>query len=251
MFGNDDDGGLDVGQLLFGLWLWRELDEGRIEPGCIFRSLGCLVLALGGGGLLLILIASATTPRYGNDDPGIYWPDPTPRPAIVVPWTPQPTIAVTPAPTEEPTEAPTPQPRPKPVGKADIRFSGPYREHRTATMYSSQDPYFEIDETSTDPAPAYTSTCFFEKQFGKKKLVLTGFYLESGKRSPGTWELSLGNAGAGWMMTASFDDPGAYLEWFEGIHRGTVRRTAHGFVFDVRMSNFRVTMRVRGTVTCR
>ncbi|MEI7744818.1 MAG: hypothetical protein WCK58_13855, partial [Chloroflexota bacterium] len=92
MFGNDNDdhGGLDVGQLLFGLWLWREVDAGRIEPGCIFRTLGCLVLGIGGAGLLLLGIIGATTPRYGGYDPGIYEPNPTQRAAVVEPWTPRP-----------------------------------------------------------------------------------------------------------------------------------------------------------------
>ena len=67
MLGNDDggdDNGLGLGELLFGLWLWRELDSGRIDAGCIFRALGLIVLVLGGGFLLLLAIAGASAPRY-------------------------------------------------------------------------------------------------------------------------------------------------------------------------------------------
>ena len=85
MFGDDgDDGGMSFGELLFGMWLWREVDSGRIQPGCIFRAIALLVLVLGGGFLLLIAIGSATTPRYGyNGDP--WTPAPTQRPAVVPP----------------------------------------------------------------------------------------------------------------------------------------------------------------------
>ena len=47
MLGNGDggdDNGFGLGELLFGLWLWRELDSGRIDAGCIFRALGLIVL---------------------------------------------------------------------------------------------------------------------------------------------------------------------------------------------------------------
>lgn len=62
MFGNDDggdDGGMGWGQLLFNLWLWRELDSGRISAGDI-NGCSCLLLLIVLGGLgLLFLVAGA------------------------------------------------------------------------------------------------------------------------------------------------------------------------------------------------
>ena len=44
-----DDNGFGLGQLLFGLWMWRESDAGRIDPGCIFEDAGAdRGLVLGG-----------------------------------------------------------------------------------------------------------------------------------------------------------------------------------------------------------
>ncbi len=70
MFGNDnggdggDDGGFGLGQLLFGLWLWRELDSGRIDAGQLFKALFLIAAVIGGGFLVLLAIASASVPRY-------------------------------------------------------------------------------------------------------------------------------------------------------------------------------------------
>ena len=72
MFGNDnggdggDDHGFGLGQLLFGLWLWRELDSGRIDAGAIFKLLFLVAAVIGGGFLLLLAIASASVPRHGG-----------------------------------------------------------------------------------------------------------------------------------------------------------------------------------------
>lgn len=121
MFGNDnggdggDDHGFGLGQLLFGLWLWRELDSGRIDAGSIFKVLFLGAAVIGGGFLVLLAIAGASVPRYGGslDDSTPYaWP--TEAPAFVPAWTPRPTS--TPAPPA--TQSPAPKPKPLPgIGK--------------------------------------------------------------------------------------------------------------------------------------
>ena len=119
MLGNDDggdDNGLGLGELLFGLWLWRELDSGRIDAGCIFRALGLIVLVLGGGFLLLLAIVGASAPRYdGSLHYGTPYEWPTEVPAYVAPvWTPEPARTPEPAATPSPTPAATPKPTPLP-----------------------------------------------------------------------------------------------------------------------------------------
>ena len=120
MFGNDGDDhhGLDpgdIGALLFGWLVYREVQAGRLDAGGCLRA-GCLIVAIigaviGGGLLLLGTIGSLATPGYGGFAPiETYAPFPTERPAIVVPATARP--APTPAPTAEPT--PTPKPTPMP-----------------------------------------------------------------------------------------------------------------------------------------
>jgi len=118
MFGNDnggdgghDDRGFGLGQLLFGLWLWRELDSGRLDAGQVFRALFLIAAVIGGGVLVLLAIVGATMPRYDGSVglPAPYaWP--TEAPALAPAWTPGP--ASTPAPTATP--SPTPKPTPLP-----------------------------------------------------------------------------------------------------------------------------------------
>ena len=125
MFGNDgggdggDDNGFGLGQLLFGLWMWREIDAGRIDPGCIFKTLGLIVLVLGGGFLVLLAIAGASVPRYGGSlDYSTPYAWPTEAPAVVPAWTPRPTPTPAPTATPSPTPAATPKPTPLPgIGK--------------------------------------------------------------------------------------------------------------------------------------
>ena len=116
MFGNDDGGdddGLGLGEVLFGLWLWRQMDSGRMDAGGVFKA-GCLILALLGGGLLILLvIASASVPRYsGSFDYSTPYSRPTEAPFVAPAWTPRP--APTPAPTATPSPTPTPRHR---IGK--------------------------------------------------------------------------------------------------------------------------------------
>ena len=125
MFGNDgggdggDDNGFGLGQLLFGLWLWREIDAGRIDPGCIFKTLGLIVLVLGGGFLVLLAIAGASVPRYGGSfDYSTPYAWPTEAPAFVPAWTPRQAPTSAPTATPSPTPAATPKPKPLPgIGK--------------------------------------------------------------------------------------------------------------------------------------
>ena len=122
MFGNDNGGdgghdhdGFSFGQALFALWLWRELDSGRIDGGQVFKAIAVIFLVIAGGGLLLLVIASASMPRYDSSlDPYATSAWPTEAPAYAPAWTPRPTR--TPAPTATPT--PTPKPTPIPgIGK--------------------------------------------------------------------------------------------------------------------------------------
>ena len=96
MFGNDnggdggDDHGFGLGQLLFGLWLWRELDSGRIDAGGIFKVLFLVAAVIGGGFLVLLAIAGASVPQYaGSLDYATPYAWPTEAPAFVPAWTPQ------------------------------------------------------------------------------------------------------------------------------------------------------------------
>jgi hypothetical protein len=116
----DDDGGFDfgdIGALLFGLLVYREIREGRLDADGIIRA-GCLlVLVVGavlGGGLLLI--GAFATPQYGSDVAPRHTlaPYATPRPAIVPPVTTRPTTRPTPAPSPTPKPTATPKPTPLP-----------------------------------------------------------------------------------------------------------------------------------------
>ena len=110
--GNDDHDPWDLGQLLFGYLVYRELRDGRLDADQVIRA-GCLlvliVAAVIGGGLLLI--GGLAAPQYG----GGYVPYETAapyttrQPAFVAPATARPTAAPT---TAEPT--PTPKPKPTP-----------------------------------------------------------------------------------------------------------------------------------------
>jgi hypothetical protein len=110
----DDNGHdpFDLGQLLFGYLVYREIRDGRLDGDAILRA-GCLlVLLVGavlGGGLLLI--GAFAAPQYGGgyapyETPFTY---PTEQPAIVPP------VSIRPAPTVRPTPTPTPSPTPKPT----------------------------------------------------------------------------------------------------------------------------------------
>ena len=120
MFGNDNGGdghdhdGFSVGQLLFGLWMWRELESGRLDAGSVFKALFLIAAVLGGGFLLLLLVVGATMPRYdGSLDPYTPYAWPTEAPAYAPAWTSRPTW--TPAPTATPSPTPKPTPKPTPI----------------------------------------------------------------------------------------------------------------------------------------
>jgi hypothetical protein len=118
--GDDDHDPFDLGQLLFGYLVYREIREGRLDGDTILRA-GCLlVLLVGavlGGGLLLVGGLSTSHDGGGAYPYETAAPHPTGRPAIVVPATPRPTVrpASTAKPTPTPTAKPTPQPTPKPL----------------------------------------------------------------------------------------------------------------------------------------
>jgi hypothetical protein len=116
----NDDGGPDFGDLgglLFGYILYREMRDGRLDGDGILRA-GCLlVLVLGavlGGGLLLIGLVASAQP-YGSDFSPRRTPAPyaTPRPAIVPPVTTRPTER--PVTTAAPAPAAPSAPRPTPL----------------------------------------------------------------------------------------------------------------------------------------
>ncbi len=114
---NADHDPFDLGQLLFGYLVYREIRDGRLDGDAILRA-GCLLFLLAGavlgGGLLLV--GAFATPQYGGgypyETPFTY---PTQQPAFVPPATARPAAAPTPAarPTPTPTPAPTPKPTPK------------------------------------------------------------------------------------------------------------------------------------------
>jgi hypothetical protein len=107
--GNDDHDPFDLGQLLFGYLVYREIRDGRLDPDAILRA-GCLVsLLIGavlGGGLLLV--GAFATPQYGGgyvpyETPFTY---PTEQPAFVPPATVRPAATPKPTPTPRPTPIP-------------------------------------------------------------------------------------------------------------------------------------------------
>jgi hypothetical protein len=110
---SDDHDPFDLGQLLFGYLLYREIRDGRLDADGILRA-GCLIVllvgAVIGGGLLLV--GAFATPQYGGGyvPAGTTAPYPTERPAIVAPATARPTLRATPAPTPTPTPKPSPLP---------------------------------------------------------------------------------------------------------------------------------------------
>ena len=109
---NDDDHDpFDLGQLLFGYLVYREIRDGRLDADQVIRA-GCLVVlivaaVIGGGALLIGGLASS---QYG----GCYIPvetvapHPTEQPAFVAPATARPTAP--PTATSKPTPRPTPLP---------------------------------------------------------------------------------------------------------------------------------------------
>ena len=256
MFGNDNGGdghdhdGFSVGQLLFGLWMWRELESGRLDAGSVFKTLFVIAAVLGGGFLLLLAVVGMSMPRYDGYDPWTPAPVVTYRPAILAPATARPTV--TPRPTPEPTPEPaaTPSPTPAAVGKADLRFSGAYAEHYVQPVYDPADLYDPEDLDGVDD-PRFVSACRIEQVLGKPKPVLTGFHLESNARSKEQWSLNLDDLGSSWSMDLWFPEYADALGWFSGLDTGSVKRTSRGFSIDVRMADTDKTVRVRGTVTCR
>jgi hypothetical protein len=111
--GNDDHDPWDLGQLLFGYLVYRELRDGRLDADQVIRA-GCLVIlligALLGGGALLV--GTFAAPHDGGsyvpfETPFTY---PTEQPAFVAPGTVRPTATARPTPTPRPTPKPTPLP---------------------------------------------------------------------------------------------------------------------------------------------
>ncbi len=133
MFGNDDKGGGDnrnngpnLGSFLFAMYIWREMEAGRLTAGDIFKVLFWLA-AIAGGGLLVIWIwVGLSTPRYnglgypsgpGLESPGGFVPGLTLAPV----WTPRQTAATWPS--TAPTAVPTPTPKPTPAPHIGTRVA--------------------------------------------------------------------------------------------------------------------------------
>lgn len=113
MFGNDDGhhdhNGFSVGQLLVGLYLWREMEAGRLSPGDIFKTLFVIAAVIGGGFLLLLVIAGASVAPYGGSvGAGYPYIPATNAPVYLPAWTPKPVW------TAVPTFSPAPPPTPIP-----------------------------------------------------------------------------------------------------------------------------------------
>jgi hypothetical protein len=127
--GGDGDHGPDwgdIGGLLFGYMLYREMRDGRLDPGAIWRA-GCLLVVVVGvvlGGILLVVGALSPVPRYGYDQ-GVRGAPPT-LPAVAAPVAPRTRPADTPRPTVEPSPSPSPAPKATPLpGVGDrVRFPG-------------------------------------------------------------------------------------------------------------------------------
>jgi hypothetical protein len=106
----DDDDHSDLGGLLFGYLVYREIRDGRLDAGGILRA-GCIVTLVVGavlGGVLLLAVA--LTPRF-DPGSGIQYGVPA-APAYIAPVELPP--AATLRPTPEPTAVPTPKPTPLP-----------------------------------------------------------------------------------------------------------------------------------------
>ena len=128
----DDNDPFDLGQLLFGYLVYREIRDGRLDADGIIRA-GCLIVllvgAVIGGGLLLA--GAFATPQYGGGYVPVETaaPYPTQLPAIVALATPRPTVRPTPSAKPTPTPTPTPKPTPKPspvpvIGKRVVAGDG-------------------------------------------------------------------------------------------------------------------------------
>ncbi len=128
--GNGDDrNGFNLGQVLFALFLWREIDAGRIDPDRLFRA-GCsLVLLIGGlllGGAVLLGVFSPSQyggyvpgqPPFATEVPGFVGV-PSATPALQA--TPMPTATPTAKATPRPKATPKPKPTPKPTAKPTPR----------------------------------------------------------------------------------------------------------------------------------
>ena len=111
----DDDDHSDLGALLFGYLVYREIRDGRLEAGDVFRA-GCIVTLVVGavlGGVILLAVASM--PRY-QPATGLQYDLPT-APGYLAPVVqpPEPRTSVaTSAGRLEPTPLPTPKPTPLP-----------------------------------------------------------------------------------------------------------------------------------------
>ena len=114
--GNDDDHS-DLGGLLFGYLLYREMRDGRLDSGSVFRA-GCILVIVVGVALLgIVVLASLSLPRHSGGPTGLIEGPTAPGFAAPV-WTAPPYATLRPAPTLEPTPSPTPKPTPTPgIGK--------------------------------------------------------------------------------------------------------------------------------------
>ena len=122
--GNDDHDPWDLGQLLFGYLVYREIRDGRLDADQVIRA-GCLVVLLLGAVLAggALLVGAFATPQYGGgyvpyETPFTY---PTEQPAFVLPATAQPTAA--PTATAKPTPKPIPTAKPTPLPGIGKRVS--------------------------------------------------------------------------------------------------------------------------------
>jgi len=108
----DDDDHSDLGGLLFGYLLYREIRDGRLEAGDIFRA-GCvLVLVVGAVLGAVLLVVGLSMPRY-DPEGGIQYGAPT-APVFVAPVA-LPPESQAPVATRRPTPEPTPSPTVKPT----------------------------------------------------------------------------------------------------------------------------------------
>jgi hypothetical protein len=243
--GDDRHHGPDQSDLmaaLFGYMLYREMREGRLDPDEVWRA-GCGLVAIAGAiGLVLLAIAGLMSPQGG----GSGWEDRSGFEAVSTA-TPGPTVRPVATPTPEPTPEPTPAPTPRAIGKAEIRFSGAYAAHYVAKVYDLDAEALLEAELQGDPT--LQNGCLTEPTLGGTS-KLAGFSLVAAAESKVDWTLVLNEFDWGPEMEFSASEAVGYLWWTPDLD-GSLKRTKTGYVFDAYLSDGDVTVRARGTVTCR